>query len=456
MGGGRFLIVDSDARYGAWLRHHIGALWPGAEVRVTDPQEFERMGAALTQRDVDLVLLGASFGEEPDSPDSAGLAVLRRLREQPDLPPILALAEDGNELTAVRALRLGAADYVPKRLLTATRLAMSLRIALRVHSRLRETPAARAACPPTVQPAAPAAGRNDGEAAGAPRADAADAEPAPSQVIPRYTILQLLGESDKAVVYLAHSDELERNVALKVSRRQVCDDAEARRVFAREYAAIAALRHPSIVDIFDYGMHGGHEYLAMEYFPSGDLRARLRRPISEAESLGMLQRIAMALRVVHAAGLVHRDLKPPNVMLRESGEIVLIDFGLACSAEQGGGSTRTGMLRGSPYYMSPEQAEGRTLDGRTDLYSLGVMFYEMLTGRKPYTGHTAMEVLEQHVSAPVPRLPEPLAHHQPLLERLMAKQREQRIGSVEELLLQLGEPLDGAPAVMEPQIARAG
>jgi serine/threonine-protein kinase PpkA len=137
---------------------------------------------------------------------------------------------------------------------------------------------------------------------------------------------------------------------------------------------------------------------------------------------------------VHEAGIIHRDLKPPNVMLRDDGSVVLIDFGLARSLLSGDSSTRTGVLRGSPYYMSPEQAQGEVLDPRTDLYSLGVILYEMLAGKKPYLGASAIDVLQQHVMAPVPELPVHQLYYQPLLERLMSKSREQRINSCDELL----------------------
>ena len=138
--------------------------------------------------------------------------------------------------------------------------------------------------------------------------------------------------------------------------------------------------------------------------------------------------------MVHEAGIIHRDLKPPNVMLRDDGSVVLIDFGLARSLLSGDGSTRTGVLRGSPYYMSPEQAQGEALDARTDLYSLGVILYEMLAGKKPYLGASAIDVLQQHVMAPVPELPAEHLAYQPLLERLMSKSREQRINACDELL----------------------
>ena len=174
--------------------------------------------------------------------------------------------------------------------------------------------------------------------------------------------------------------------------------------------------------------------LAMEYFPCGDLKARLQNPLTADEAIAFLKEIARSLKVVHEAGIIHRDLKPPNVMLRDDGSVVLIDFGLARSLLSGDGSTRTGVLRGSPYYMSPEQAQGEALDARTDIYSLGVILYEMLAGKKPYLGASAIDVLQQHVMAPVPELPVHHMSYQPLLERLMSKSREQRIASCDELL----------------------
>ncbi|MCW5569605.1 MAG: serine/threonine protein kinase [Steroidobacteraceae bacterium] len=132
----------------------------------------------------------------------------------------------------------------------------------------------------------------------------------------------------------------------------------ARQHFAREHEALTSIHDPSIIDIYDYGVHDGLEYLAMEYFPRGDLKARMRR-VSGGGSAGLSTKMR-ALGVVHAAGLVHRDLKPPNVMLRENDEIVLIDFGLARAMSGEATTTHTGLLRGSPYYMSPEQAQGAT------------------------------------------------------------------------------------------------
>jgi DNA-binding NarL/FixJ family response regulator len=453
----RVMVVDDDVRYSEWLRHHLDVLCPQASVSMLSLAEFERWCGSASGRDCDLLLLVANFGSSPEDPQSHGLALLRRLREQPATPAVIVLADDGNELTAVRALQLGAVDYLPKRLLTPERLSTAVHVALRrverrVARRLaslanlardaaRRTPqggalgpppaAAQSAAPPAEAEAPPA----DAEAAPAlpPSGIAALLAGADAEIIPGYTLRLKIGESEKAIVYLASSRQRGHNVALKVSKT-LRDEAAGRQFLEREYTAIVSVRSQRVVEIYDYGVHGGFEYLAMEYLPRGDLKARIQRGVSEQEALHYVTEIAEALKVVHAAGLVHRDLKPPNVMLRENDGVALIDFGLARSLDGGTLSTQTGVLLGSPYYMSPEQALGESLDARSDFYSLGVIFYELLTGQKPYAGTTAMEVLQQHVSAPAPVLPANLARYGPFLTRLLAKPRGDRFATAEEVV----------------------
>jgi eukaryotic-like serine/threonine-protein kinase len=405
----RLLIVDRDTRYREWLRNHLGVLFPEGAVSAVDAREFESRMETLTRQDFDLVMFVAQFGYSPEDPHSEGLEWLRLLRDLPDFPAVIALAEDGNELTAVRALQLGALDYLPKRLVSPDRLRTAVKLALR----RVELDAAQAAEPAE-------------ESSDASRIARSLRDP-----IPGYTIRKTIGESDKALVYLANSEKLGTDVALKVTKSEN-DDQEDQQVFAREYAALSALQNPAIVTIYDYGTNAGREFLAMEYFPRGDFKSRLLRGILEEDALRYLEQIARALQVVHEAGILHRDLKPPNLMLRENDTLVLIDFGLARSV--GGAHTRTGVLRGSPYYMSPEQALGEDLDGRTDLYSLGILFYEMVTGRKPYTGHSAIDVLQQHVTAPIPQLPHSHMHLQSLLEGFIAKSRGDRFATANQAI----------------------
>ena len=445
----RVLVVDDDRRYGEWLRHHLDVLCPEASVSMLNLEEFQRWCTTFSGRDCDLLMLAASFGTNPEDPAAHGLTLLRRLREQPATPAVIALAEEGNELTAVRALQLGAVDYLPKRLLTPERLSTAVRVALR---RVERRVARRLASLANLSRDAELDDDNGAERTAAPSpAGAADQErtgpeaavlppsgiaallTTDSEFIPGYTLRLKIGESEKAVVYLASSTHRGHNVALKVSKT-LRDEAAGRQFLEREYTAIMAVRSPLVVEIYDYGVNSGFEYLAMEYLPRGDLKARIQRGVREQEALHYVAQIAAALQVVHEAGLVHRDLKPPNVMLRDNDSVALIDFGLARAMDGSTISTQTGVLLGSPYYMSPEQAQGEGLDARSDFYSLGVICYELLTGQKPYVGATAMEVLQQHVSAPLPTLPADLSRYAPFLTRLMAKSRGERFATAAEII----------------------
>jgi DNA-binding NarL/FixJ family response regulator len=401
----RILIVADDGQVGRWLQHRIDTLGLAGRIELADRAAFAGHPAGAALAGVDLVVGALDF-----SPATAAASFewIEQVLGATAAPPLVVVADHGDEGAAVAVMRRGAADYLPRHLLTPDQLATSLRAARAT----RREPAQQRAVEEQV-PVLP--------------------QRLPRELIPRYLLLDTLGESMRATVYLAHSAALNRHVALKVSR--TVEDSEPQ--FAREFETAGGLRHPCVVDIYDYGIHDGREFIAMEYFPCGDLKARLQNPISEAECMEYLQRIAHALSVVHAQGLVHRDLKPPNIMLREAGEVVLIDFGIAKRVQDTSSSTHTGVLRGSPYYMSPEQAQGEELDGRSDLYSLGVIFYEMLTGAKPYLGPTAVEVLQQHVTGAVPQLQPALAHHQPLLDSMMAKNRDDRLGSADALLERL-------------------
>jgi serine/threonine protein kinase len=339
------------------------------------------------------------------------------LRAQPAVHCII-LADHGSELSAVRALKCGAKDYIPLARITRDSL---LKAVTEACSRPRSSPGTE-------------------EALITPAADV------PSIRVPGYSIVKEIATSNFSSVYLARSERLRRNVVLKVMSRgtsaREMDDAER---FQREYEIISSIQHRAIAEIYDFGALPQHKYLALEYIPCGDLRDRLRNPMSIDESLYYLRSIAEALRVIHVFGILHRDLKPANVMLREDNSPVLIDFGLARRSMDDAGTTGAGQVLGSPYYISPEQSQGLRVDARTDLYSLGVMFYEMLTGQRPYSGKTAMEIMAQHASAPVPRLPANVALQQALVDRLMAKELSQRYVSADELLADLG-PLVAAVA----------
>ena len=328
--------------------------------------------------------------------------------------PILILARGGTEMTAVDAVRAGAADYIPVRLISPPLLAARVRAAIQSRG-------------------APGVERRRAQG----RRSASPGE-LPAEIT-GYRVLQTLAESDRSAVYLASSQEIGGNVALKVLRR-AAESAGTRadlERFAREYKIISQMKNPSIVEVYDFGSTGKLSYIATEYFPAGDLRTRMQNPMTEDEAVDYARQIAEALRVIHVAGILHRDLKPANVMLRADNTLVLIDFGLAKELTGDKALTGAGEIRGSPYYMSPEQGEGKPSDERSDLYALGVIFYELLTGQKPFQGRTVFDILAQHQHAPVPRLTGPAARHQPLVERLLAKRPAERFQSASDFLLAL-------------------
>jgi serine/threonine protein kinase len=223
-------------------------------------------------------------------------------------------------------------------------------------------------------------------------------------------------------------------VALKVTPSQRDDSGidQSFERFLQEYEIAERIQHPNIVRLHELGIADDHAYLAMEYFPLGDLRRRMKTGLAPAESLRYAVQLAHVLSAIHEAGILHRDLKPGNVMLRTEDQLALIDFGMAKQAALQMELTDKGLIFGTPHYMSPEQGHGQPLDARSDLYSLGVVLYEMLTGEKPYRADNPMTVLYMHRNAPIPRLPPQLAALQPLLDQLLAKEADDRFaGAIE-------------------------
>lgn len=245
--------------------------------------------------------------------------------------------------------------------------------------------------------------------------------------IPGYQIIKPIGEGGMASVFLAVQKSLEREVALKVMSPMLAANAEFASRFLIEGKITAKLQHPNLVTVYDIGSHNGVFYLAAEYIAGGTLKERLAEGgLSVAEILDITSDIAHGLDFAHQKGFVHRDVKPANVLFRNDGRVVLADFGIAKAMDGSNSSTVAGASIGTPDYMSPEQARGEPVDGRSDLYSLGTVLFEMLAGHAPYQAGDPFTVALMHVTHPVPELPEPYTWLQPLIAGLMAKQPAER------------------------------
>lgn len=250
--------------------------------------------------------------------------------------------------------------------------------------------------------------------------------------IPGFRILRQLGRGGMATVYLALQESVERQVALKVMSRALLVDPEFGERFLLEAKVAARLHHRNVVGIHDVGSADGHLFIAMEYLGGGPVVEKGTACTREF-ALRVTREIAGALGYAHARGIVHRDVKPDNILLREDGSAVLTDFGIARATGAAVRKTRTGAIIGTPHYMSPEQARGRPVDGRADLYSLGIVLHELLLGRVPYDAEDSLAVGILHVTEPVPVLPSPFESLQPLLSKLLAKAPEDRFQTGEEV-----------------------
>ncbi|WP_101758302.1 serine/threonine-protein kinase [Oceanicoccus sp. KOV_DT_Chl] len=257
--------------------------------------------------------------------------------------------------------------------------------------------------------------------------------------IPGYKILEPLGEGGMAKVYLAIQENFQRKVAVKILSQRLLSDPSFGVRFLREARIVAQLSHQNIVPVFDVGQHGDCHYIAMELLRGGDLKQRLAKGMPLADCLEIVQQIASALHYASSKNFVHRDIKPENILFREDGSAVVSDFGIARSTESETNMTLTGTIIGTPSYMSPEQAQALTLDGRSDLYSLGIILFEMLTGNVPYTADSAISIGLKHITDPIPELPDEVADFQQIIDKALAKAPEERFQTGQEFIDALNE-----------------
>lgn len=396
------MIIDGQADFRSLLTHHLSTHWPDAIISSYDPIAAGQLPEEFSGAGNDVVLLGNAFGDSSDSDE--GLDALQQFVRRPGFPPIVFFGDEAEEK---RALNVGAEHFFNRDELRHNALVVCISDILQLRGGVASTGSLFVG----------------------------DDKAGISPLIRGYHFEKKLSVSNHSAVYLAKKESSEQEIVLKVLQQvpDVADSIGAFDRFLQEYELIAEIEHPNIVKIIDLGVGDDHAHIVMEYLNGGDLKQRIAKGINEPDAVRYLRQIASALAQVHDVGILHRDLKPGNIMLRDDDSIALIDFGLAKRMRLKLEITGSGEIFGTPYYMSPEQGHGNSVDLRSDIYSLGVIFYEMLSGEKPFRADTAMGIIYKHAQSPVPLLPSRLGKYQALINMMMAKQPENRLDSAAEV-----------------------
>lgn len=419
----RALIIDDDEDLRNLLAHYIRQQWPDAEVEQFDPLVRDMPGKEFPLSNYDVIILDYMLGR------GDGLEWLHAFKQRKGCPPILFLTGAGNEIIAVRAMKGGADDYQRKQELTRERLVTSIRDLTHAEEESTLSPELAA--------------RVEGHMLGA------------RIHIPGIRVLRLIGEGGMSRVYLASREKDDEPLVVKILRSEVTKDKIALQRFMEEYTLVERIGSHHVAKIHGHGVSEGHAYLVMEFFDGGDLYKRLGgKAASAAEALRIFRELMFALGDIHECGVLHRDLKPQNLMFRADGSLAIVDFGIAKHVDSVD-ITGHGEILGTPRYMSPEQVRGMALDLRTDIYSAGVLLYQMLTGKHLFDAATAIEVALQHLNTPPPALPESLTAYQRLIDKLVEKDRDARFRNADEVIGFLARKFDQGINPLETFVAKA-
>lgn len=416
----KILVIDDSADFRALLHVYLKKELPDAVVEDYDIDSLGRPPDNYDWSRFDLLLLDYKLGEHED-----GLDWLKSFRRKPGFPPTIILTAEGDEYVAVKAVKLGAAEYINKKDISPKRLRELIEDAVEYSQEEEQAHVA-------ILNDATQIIRNIQE----------DKERLPEQDLNvGYRFVRLIGQGGMSNVYLAERTEDNHSLVLKIIDLSKVDDEKLIKRFIQEAELIAELNTPFVVKIFEYGLTNNYGFIAMEFFPRGDLKQRMELRMTPEIAFNYMTHISYGLDAIHGIGVIHRDLKPANIMFRGDDSLAIADFGISKKIQGKTSLTTIGQIIGTPHYMSPEQGEGHPIDYRSDIYSAGIMLFELLTGEKPYTAMTPAALIYQHVHADIPRLPDKLSAYQEMIDRTLAKDPADRYQSAAELIkvLELAE-----------------
>lgn len=407
------LIVDDSSDFRALIRRYLSTELESPQL--TD-YEVKKLGRPPTDFDWsqhDVMLLDYRLGESED-----GLTWLRDYGKKPGFPPTIILTGEGNEYVALKAVKLGAANYITKQDVTPKRIAALVREASEFSP--------EKVCEQQKQM------DSDTEIVNRIHKEK-EAIPGRGMEI-GYRFVRMIGKGAMSKVYLAERASDRLTVVLKVLDLANIQEEILITRFMQEAELIAEINSPFVVKIYEYGLTDDYGFIALEFFSRGDLKQRLERRLDREIAFLYMTHICYGLEAIHRIGVIHRDLKPANVMFRGDDSLAIADFGISKKLEGGRDITSVGQVLGTPTYMSPEQGAGKYLDLRSDIYSAGVMLYELLTGEKPYIASSTRAMINQHVSAAIPRLPPQLGRYQHIINKAMAKDPDDRYQTAKQFI----------------------
>lgn len=408
----RVLVLDRDENFRLLISQILAIEWP--EVDVEDYCSTERALSSPSFKFGEFDALVACCG---DAGESEG--ILEMIFGRAPCPPLVVCGDQAPSDGEARVRQRGPASYIERSKVSRQHLADAIRRAQAQHQEQDRR-------------------ANDKVALQAKLNRSADYTAFAASVVDLgirgYRTLREIGEGGMSRVFLARRESDGLELVLKVLDHQMSKEDEQLQRFMHEYQIVANVSSAHVVKIYDQGFTDDHVFIAMEYFAAGDLKRLLTEPFVPKRALKLLLEIAQALDAIHRIGIVHRDLKPHNVMFRTDRTLALVDFGVSKITSHDSMITLDGDILGTPHYMSPEQGQGKPVDHRCDLYSLGVIFFEMLTGQKPYSATSVSGLLQRHAGDPIPTLPNSLSVLQRLLNKLMAKDPAERFQSAQELI----------------------